>query len=110
MIGEPLAVLKAALDEAEAASGMLTFPDARAALAQLPLTAGERAVANHLATAWNEFLELPGTDPDSREELRRAINTGLHLLALRVARRLEPAFWVTSSDAYMPTLPSAPGS
>lgn len=58
------------------------------------LTPMEHATLKHLSDAWNLFLPMNGDDDDSRDEFRRAINRAQDIIALRVARRVNPECWL----------------
>lgn len=58
------------------------------------LSAEEMDVLSHLAAAWNVFSALPPPSfPDDKDDFRRAIHAAQHLVAFRVARRVNPEYW-----------------
>lgn len=57
------------------------------------LTSTEKEVLNALVEAWNRFLLLSVDHPNERREFLSAIHRAQALVAVRVARRLEPDFW-----------------
>jgi hypothetical protein len=56
-------------------------------------TQEEQSVLDHLVTAWNEYLQLDVQHPNERDEFLRAMNQCQNLIAIRVARRADPATW-----------------
>ena len=57
----------------------------------LSLTTDERECCESLSDAWNSAVQfLGGVD---REEFKRAIHAAQHIIALQVARRVDPDFW-----------------
>lgn len=57
------------------------------------LTENEKRVLQSLADAWNVFVGLGKQHPDDIDEFRRAIHAAEQLVAVRVARRIDPAIW-----------------
>lgn len=60
------------------------------------LTPEEKAVLASLTLAWNSFLNLPRSPSDTLDDasdFRQAIHRAEDLIAVRVARRLEPDIW-----------------
>lgn len=57
------------------------------------LTQEETRVLHLLASAWNEFERLDKKHPDDNDDFRRAIHQAQQLIALRVARRVDPLIW-----------------
>ncbi len=57
----------------------------------------ERRVTDRLAVAWNEFNALQPMEDESKAEFRRAINSALAIIALRVAYRVNPECWTPPS-------------
>jgi hypothetical protein len=55
------------------------------------LTPREKLVLNKLAEAWNAFLLLD--DRSLMDDFLRSIHTSQPLIALRVARRVDPNVW-----------------
>jgi hypothetical protein len=53
----------------------------------------ELQILNSLADAWNRFVALAKKHPDDNDEFRRAIHQAQQLVALRVARRVNPQVW-----------------
>jgi hypothetical protein len=53
----------------------------------------EQEVLGLLAAAWNAYRQLPGVVPDEVELFRGATHTQQQLIALRVARRVDPTVW-----------------
>lgn len=58
------------------------------------LSDAERSVLVKLVDAWTIFAALKHKNPDDDESFKRAIHTAQHLVALRVARRVNPELWV----------------
>jgi hypothetical protein len=57
------------------------------------LTRAERNVLEHLCNAFNGFVELGCKHPADDGEFCRAIHEAQRLVALRVARRVDPGVW-----------------
>ena len=57
------------------------------------LTETEENCLNHLASAWQIFSELKGKHPQDDNEFCNAIHDAQKMLALRVARRVNPNVW-----------------
>jgi len=57
------------------------------------LTPKEKLVLDHLALAWNAFVSMENHHPDDTEEMRRAIHAAQHIIASRVAFRVNPEVW-----------------
>lgn len=57
------------------------------------LTEQEKACGQLLAEAWNAFIALDARTTDDDTEFRHAIHAAQSLLALRVARRVDPHLW-----------------
>lgn len=53
------------------------------------LTDQERAVLDHLAAAWNEFVKLPKQHPMHGTEMAQAIHACQRLIMARVVERQE---------------------
>ena len=64
--------------------------------ASAALTHDEREVINHLADAWNAFIELPRMKESDMGEFKQAIHGAQLLIAARVARRVDPDVWSRS--------------
>lgn len=60
----------------------------------MSLTPAEKEVLCLLALAWGRFLLIPEDHPRERAEFLRAIHAGQALIGLRVARRVDPDFWL----------------
>jgi hypothetical protein len=58
-------------------------------------TDAEKKTLEALAEAWWRFLELERQHPDEVDEFRSAIHRAQDLIAVRVARRADPATWAT---------------
>lgn len=58
------------------------------------LTPEEREAVMFLAHAWDKFAALPVEHPSDQAEFVDAIHKAQRLVAIRVARRLEPDVWV----------------
>jgi hypothetical protein len=52
------------------------------------LTDTERAVLDHLAAAWNAYLELSKAHPDQDAEFRHGIHALQHQIMARPTRRM----------------------
>ena len=50
----------------------------------------EHAILHRLADAWNLFISQPGTSADDRREFCHHVHALQHLVALQLARRVEP--------------------
>lgn len=59
------------------------------------LTQEEKDCASHLMSAWNKFLALDKKHPSDDAEFLKAIHDAQKMIALRVARRVDPNFWKT---------------
>jgi hypothetical protein len=57
------------------------------------LTHQEISVCQHLVNAYNEFIKLNDKHPDDDQEFKAAIHAAQKMLALRVARRVDPLLW-----------------
>ena len=57
------------------------------------LTADEKRLLRMTGEVWNTWCELPGRSSDDNDEFQRAIHAAQHLIALRVARRVDPEIW-----------------
>lgn len=58
------------------------------------LTAAEKTTLDYLVKSWNSYLLLEETHPDYTDEFRHAIHICQQLIAVRVARRVNPEIWV----------------
>lgn len=56
------------------------------------LTIGEMAVMENLIAAWSAYLELPDYE-DHAVAVNAAVHTIQHILAFRVAKRVDPDYW-----------------
>ncbi len=64
-------------------------------------TPEEQAVLSHLANAWNAFVVLERTDPghpDNLTEFKDGIHRCQSVLAHRLAVRVDPEVWDSSSN------------
>jgi hypothetical protein len=61
------------------------------------MTEKEKSILLKTVDIWNEYLELPVQHPNERAELQKAIHDIQGLIACRIARRVEPDFFVTHS-------------
>jgi acyl-CoA synthetase (AMP-forming)/AMP-acid ligase II len=57
------------------------------------LTDGERSVLAATANAWNAWCSLPDRALHDDDEFMRTIHSAQQLIALRVARRVNPDVW-----------------
>lgn len=57
------------------------------------ITPSERSTVEALADAWNLFMRLDGTCYEDQTNFRQSINRAQDLIALRVARRVDPDLW-----------------
>jgi hypothetical protein len=57
------------------------------------LTEQEKLVLKLTADLWNEYMKLPETHISERSELQLFIHQIQHLIAVRVARRVDPEIW-----------------
>lgn len=57
------------------------------------LTFTEREILDHLANAWNAFTSLDKRSEHDSDEFHQAIHAAQQLIALRVARRVDPDVW-----------------
>ena len=53
----------------------------------------EREILEHLKDAWNLFVELNEKHPMDNEEFCKAIHDAQKMIALRVARKVNPEVW-----------------
>lgn len=67
---------------------------------QVGLTEPERQTLMATANCWNLWCSLPERDAADNEEFMRAIHTAQHLIALRVARRVNPDIWRQPNTSY----------
>jgi len=58
------------------------------------LTGEEAQILYSLADAWNRFVALDKKHPDDNDDFRRAIHQAQQLIAMRVARRVDPEVWL----------------
>ena len=56
-------------------------------------TENELQVLRALSVAWDAFLTLPVQHPDDRDDFRRSIHASQDLIAIRLARRVDPVTW-----------------
>ena len=61
------------------------------------ITDHERRVIDRLAVAWNDFNALQPVEDEAKAEFRHAINSAASIIALRVARRVNPECWTPSN-------------
>lgn len=59
---------------------------------EIKLTSKEKKILNILAEAWNDFISLENTSDDI-QEFKDSIHSCQKLIALKVARRVDPDFW-----------------
>jgi hypothetical protein len=60
----------------------------------LGLTDNEKLVLKHLGEAWNSFINIAeGKHPDHNHEFKDAIHRCQHIIAIRVAQRINPEVW-----------------
>lgn len=64
-----------------------------AALNVHPLTVEEKEVLHLLGEAFNKFGELSSQGHDDKAEFKDAIHRAQQIIALRVARRVDPDVW-----------------
>lgn len=57
------------------------------------LTEQEKSILESLAKAWNDFSQLEGKHPADDSEFCKAIHDAQKMIALRVARRVNPEVW-----------------
>lgn len=57
------------------------------------LTPDEKEILDRLAKAWNLFARLEENHPSDVEEFAKAIHDAQKIIALRVARRIDPDIW-----------------
>ncbi len=57
------------------------------------LTVAEIDVLENLAQAWNSFIGLDQEDTHHLNDFKDAIHTCERLIALRVAKRVDPRIW-----------------
>ena len=57
------------------------------------LLRAEIKVLDYLEESWNSYVELENRDQSSDLEFRTAIHVAQNVLALRVARRVDPIVW-----------------
>jgi DnaJ-class molecular chaperone len=67
------------------------------------LSSDERNCLLHLAAAWNFFVAMPTKHPSETHEFQSAIHNAQCLIALRVARRVNPDFWYQPGATENPT-------
>lgn len=54
------------------------------------LSREEKDILYRLGQAWNLFVSLDRQHPDELEEFRRAIHAAQNLIAVRLARKVQP--------------------
>lgn len=57
------------------------------------LTSKEKEILKHLVEAWQLYVSLDKKHPDDDNEFRTAIHDAQKMMALRVARRVDPTIW-----------------
>lgn len=72
------------------------------------LSDDEKGVLFKLSEAWNAFLDLPHKGPDDEAEFKRAIHTAQQLVAVRVARRVNPEAWAQPDTRTKPASRAKP--
>jgi hypothetical protein len=63
------------------------------------LTSDEQEILNYLANAYRLFVKLDAKHPDDDNEFREAIHAAQKMIALRVARRVDPQIWYQPGDS-----------
>lgn len=62
------------------------------------LTENEKEILNHLVEAWNLYKNLPKNSINNLNEYLEAIHRCQQLIALRVARRVDPDVWAQPGE------------
>jgi hypothetical protein len=57
------------------------------------LTVSEQMILSYLVGAFTLFKDLDAKHPDDDDDFRRAIHDAQKMIALRVARRIDPHIW-----------------
>lgn len=57
------------------------------------LTIEEKSILDLTADIWNQYHKLAAVRPDESRELQLHIHNIQHMIAWRVARRLNPEIW-----------------
>lgn len=71
-----------------------------------PIPSGERAVLDHLADAWNQFVRLAPTHPSDLPEFQAGIHRLQDLVAMRIVRILYPEVFPVRSSPGTEPLPA----
>lgn len=66
---------------------------ARRDMKHAKITDHERRVIDRLAVAWNEYNALQPLETEDKAEFRQCINRAAAIIAVRVARRVNPECW-----------------
>lgn len=72
---------------------------ARRDIKHAKITDHERRVIDRLAVAWNEYNALQLRENEDKAEFRQCINRAAAIIALRVARRVNPECWTPDADS-----------
>lgn len=56
----------------------------------------EKEILQFLVQAWNKFVELENEHPQDTNEFCTAIHDAQKIIALRVARRVDPETWYSN--------------
>jgi len=63
------------------------------------ITDAERRVIDRLAVAWNEYNALQPRENEDKAEFRQCINRAAAIIAVRVARRVNPECWTPDAES-----------
>ena len=55
-----------------------------------PTEEKEKQILGYLASAWNDFIQLPPTHLDDKPDFRRAIHECQRIICMRQMRRIDP--------------------
>lgn len=72
---------------------------ARRDIAHAKITDHERRVIERLAVAWNEYNALQLRENEDKAEFRQCINRAAAIIAVRVARRVNPECWTPDAES-----------
>ncbi len=64
------------------------------------LTDEELDILDHLKAAWNKFVKLDRKNPADEPDFAAAVHTAQRLVAIRVARRVDPSVWSMFDESW----------
>lgn len=81
---------------------------ARRDIEHAKITDHERRVCDRLAVAWNEYNALQPRENEDKAEFRQCINRAAAIIAVRVARRVNPECWTPDAASKSQSQADAP--